>query len=47
MGDLLVWDNTGTMHRAEPFDLDSGRELNRVTLLGEEQVTAPDRRVAA
>jgi alpha-ketoglutarate-dependent taurine dioxygenase len=36
MGDLLIWDNTGTMHRAMPFDLDSGRRLHRVTLEGEE-----------
>ena len=40
MGDLLMWDNTGTMHRAMPFDLDSGRRLHRVTLEGEE-ATAP------
>jgi alpha-ketoglutarate-dependent taurine dioxygenase len=36
MGDLLVWDNTGTMHRALPYDLDCGRRLHRVTLEGEE-----------
>jgi alpha-ketoglutarate-dependent taurine dioxygenase len=36
MGDLLIWDNTGTMHRAMPFDLASGRRLHRVTLEGEE-----------
>ena len=39
IGDLLVWDNTGTMHRVVPFDLDAGRELNRVVLLGEEKIT--------
>jgi alpha-ketoglutarate-dependent taurine dioxygenase len=43
VGDLLIWDNTGTMHRVVPFDLECGRELNRVTLLGEEQITAPPR----
>jgi alpha-ketoglutarate-dependent taurine dioxygenase len=42
VGDLLIWDNTGTMHRVVPFDLDCGRELDRVTLLPEEPVTAPD-----
>jgi alpha-ketoglutarate-dependent taurine dioxygenase len=41
VGDLLIWDNTGTMHRVVPFDLDCGRELHRVTLLGEEPITAP------
>ena len=42
LGDLLIWDNTGTMHRVVPFDLDCGRELHRVTLLGEEKIRAPD-----
>lgn len=35
-GDLLIWDNTGVLHRAEPYPLDSGREMNRTTLIGEE-----------
>jgi hypothetical protein len=29
------------MHRVVPFDLDCGRELDRVTLLPEEPVVAP------
>jgi len=40
-GDILIWDNTGTMHRVVPFDLDCGRELHRVKLAGEEPITAP------
>lgn len=40
IGDLLIWDNTGTMHRVVPFDLNCGRELQRVTLLGEESIQA-------
>lgn len=40
LDDLLIWDNTGTMHRARPFDPDSGRELHRFTLVGEEPITA-------
>jgi len=43
VGDVLIWDNTGTMHRAVPFDLDCGRELQRVKLAGEEPITAPAR----
>jgi alpha-ketoglutarate-dependent taurine dioxygenase len=39
MGDLLMWDNTGTMHRVRPFDESSGRELHRFTLNGEEPIT--------
>lgn len=40
MGDLLIWDNTGTMHRVRPYDANCGRELHRFTLNGEESVTA-------
>ncbi len=40
IGDVLVWDNTGTMHRVVPFDLDCGRELLRVKLAGEEPIMA-------
>jgi len=38
IGDLLIWDNTGTMHRVEPYAEDSGRLMHRTTLLGEEAV---------
>lgn len=40
VGDVLIWDNTGTVHRVVPFDLESGRELHRVKLAGEEPVRA-------
>jgi len=43
VGDILIWDNTGTMHRVVPFDLDCGRELHRVKLAGEEPIRAPGR----
>jgi alpha-ketoglutarate-dependent taurine dioxygenase len=43
VGDVLIWDTTGTMHRVVPFDLDCGRELHRVKLAGEEPITAPGR----
>ena len=36
VGDLVIWDNTGTMHRATPYDPNSGRLLNRTKLEGEE-----------
>jgi alpha-ketoglutarate-dependent taurine dioxygenase len=36
VGDLIMWDNTGTMHRARPYDPDSGRMLTRTKLAGEE-----------
>jgi alpha-ketoglutarate-dependent taurine dioxygenase len=36
MGDLLFWDNTGTMHRVLPYDPQCGRCMRRTTLVGEE-----------
>ena len=36
VGDLVMWDNTGTMHRATPYDPRSGRMLHRTKLEGEE-----------
>ena len=41
LGDLVIWDNTGAMHRVQPFDRQSGREFHRCTLNGEEPITAP------
>jgi alpha-ketoglutarate-dependent taurine dioxygenase len=35
-GDMLIWDNTGVLHRVEPYPLDSGRMMHRTTLMGEE-----------
>jgi alpha-ketoglutarate-dependent taurine dioxygenase len=36
VGDLVMWDNTGTLHRAEQYDVKSGRMLHRTKLAGEE-----------
>ncbi|MYM62378.1 TauD/TfdA family dioxygenase [Pseudomaricurvus sp. HS19] len=38
VGDLVIWDNTGTMHRAKPYDPASGRLLHRTKLEGEEPI---------
>ncbi len=38
VGDLVIWDNTGTMHRAMPYDPTSGRLLHRTKLEGEEPI---------
>jgi alpha-ketoglutarate-dependent taurine dioxygenase len=35
-GDIVLWDNTGTMHRARPYPDDSPRLHHRTTVLGEE-----------
>ncbi|WP_273735208.1 TauD/TfdA dioxygenase family protein [Mycolicibacterium septicum] len=40
LGDVLIWDNTGTMHRARPYDPDCDRVLHRFTLKGEEPIAA-------
>jgi alpha-ketoglutarate-dependent taurine dioxygenase len=39
-GDLVVWDNTGLLHRAIPYDVTSRRLLHRTTLVGEEPIVA-------
>jgi alpha-ketoglutarate-dependent taurine dioxygenase len=39
VGDLVIWDNTGTMHRATPYDPAAGRLLQRTKLAGEEPFT--------
>jgi len=36
VGDSVMWDNTGTLHRAMPYDPDCGRLLRRTILLGDE-----------
>jgi alpha-ketoglutarate-dependent taurine dioxygenase len=45
LGDLVIWDNTGAMHRVLPFDKESGREFHRATLNGEEPITAASERL--
>lgn len=36
VGDTVIWDNTGTLHRAIPYDPASGRMMHRTKLEGEE-----------
>lgn len=36
VGDMVIWDNSGVLHRAEPYPTDSGRMMHRTTLIGEE-----------
>jgi alpha-ketoglutarate-dependent taurine dioxygenase len=38
VGDTVIWDNCGTMHRVEPYPDDSGRMMHRTTLAGEEPI---------
>ena len=38
VGDLLIWDNTVSLHRAAHYEPTSGRLMHRVTLEGEESL---------
>ncbi|HUA94642.1 MAG TPA: TauD/TfdA family dioxygenase [Acidimicrobiales bacterium] len=38
VGDTVIWDNRGVLHRVEPYDLSSPREMLRTTLLGDEPI---------
>ena len=38
-GDLVVWDNTGLLHRALPYSSDSVRLMHRTTIAGQEAIT--------
>lgn len=40
VGDMVMWDNTGTLHRAMTYPLDCNRELHRTKLEGEEPIAA-------
>lgn len=39
-GDMVMWDNTGTLHRATEYPIESGREMHRTKLEGEEPIAA-------
>jgi alpha-ketoglutarate-dependent taurine dioxygenase len=36
VGDLVIWDNTGMLHRALPYEETSERTLHRTTIVGDE-----------
>ncbi|MET0376616.1 MAG: TauD/TfdA family dioxygenase [Rhizorhabdus sp.] len=36
VGDMVIWDNTGTIHRVTAYDPDCGRMMHRTKLQGEE-----------
>ncbi len=38
VGDTVIWDNRGVLHRVEPYDFSSPREMLRTTLLGDEPI---------
>ncbi|HMK63765.1 MAG TPA: TauD/TfdA family dioxygenase [Acidimicrobiales bacterium] len=38
VGDTVIWDNRGVLHRALPYPSDSPREMLRTTVLGDEPI---------
>jgi alpha-ketoglutarate-dependent taurine dioxygenase len=38
VGDTVIWDNRGVLHRAAPYDPSSPREMLRTTVLGDEPI---------
>jgi alpha-ketoglutarate-dependent taurine dioxygenase len=38
VGDTVIWDNTGVMHRATPYAAGSPREMLRTTIFGSEHI---------
>jgi len=38
VGDLVIWDNRGVLHRACPYDAASPRDMHRTTLHGNEPI---------
>jgi alpha-ketoglutarate-dependent sulfate ester dioxygenase len=38
VGDTVIWDNRGVLHRVCPYDVDSQREMHRTTILGDEPI---------
>jgi alpha-ketoglutarate-dependent taurine dioxygenase len=38
VGDLVIWDNRGVMHRVCPYDPMSAREMHRTTIAGDEPI---------
>jgi alpha-ketoglutarate-dependent taurine dioxygenase len=38
VGDMVIWDNRGVLHRACPYDAASPRDMHRTTLHGEEPI---------
>ncbi|HUO47350.1 MAG TPA: TauD/TfdA family dioxygenase [Acidimicrobiales bacterium] len=39
VGDLVIWDNRGVLHRALPYDPGSARDMHRTTLHGDEAIS--------
>ena len=38
VGDMVIWDNRGVLHRACPYDASSARDMHRTTIAGDEPI---------
>ena len=38
VGDVVIWDNRGVLHRASPYDPSSPRDMHRTTFAGDEPI---------
>lgn len=38
VGDMVIWDNRGVLHRACPYDASSPRDMHRTTIAGNEPI---------
>src|SRR5262249_27261528 len=38
VGDMVIWDNRGVIHRVQPYEASSAREMHRTTLEGDEPI---------
>jgi alpha-ketoglutarate-dependent taurine dioxygenase len=38
LGDVVIWDNRGVLHRATPYDPSSRRDMHRTTFAGDEPI---------
>ncbi|TMA30529.1 MAG: TauD/TfdA family dioxygenase [Deltaproteobacteria bacterium] len=45
IGDLVLWNNCGVMHRVIPYDPNSGRLMHRTTLYGVERIKGVERAI--
>jgi alpha-ketoglutarate-dependent taurine dioxygenase len=39
VGDMVIWDNRGVLHRACPYDASSPRDMHRTTIAGDEPIS--------
>ena len=38
VGDVVIWDNRGVLHRVAPYDPSSPRDMHRTTFAGDEPI---------